>query len=196
MLPVKPTAIVYIDGLNLYRQRLKGNNHLKWLDVFRLAELLFPDLEIVCVKYFSAKLRTTSNDFEPAYRQLMYLSKLQNDATKVQVFLGKMRMDTRYYPSHPITINGDGKVQTVKVVKLEEKGTDVSIAANLVADVAENFAHHYILISNDSDFEPLIELVRSRFSADAKQLNAREFSDEVLAKAQFESIVGRPRTWT
>jgi uncharacterized LabA/DUF88 family protein len=196
MLPVKPTAIVYIDGLNLYRQRLKGNNHLKWLDVFRLAELLFPDLEIVCVKYFSAKLRTTSNDFEPAYRQLMYLSKLQNDALKVQVFLGKMRMDTRYYPSHPINISRDGKVQTVKVVKLEEKGTDVSIAANLVADVAENFAHHYILISNDSDFEPLIELVKSRFSADAKQLNAREFSDEVLAKAQFESVVGRPRTWT
>lgn len=192
----KPTAIVYIDGLNLYRQRLKGNNKVKWLDVFRMSELLYPDLEILHEKYFSAKLRTTSNDFEPAYRQLMYFAKLDKEIPKIHVILGKMRMDTRQYPSHPIRLTPEGKVLTVKVVKLEEKGTDVSIAANLVADVAEKLADQFMLISNDSDFAPLINLVKNRFQAKATQINARHFSEQLLIQSQFTSNGGRPRKWT
>ena len=104
-------------------------------------------------------------------------------------------MDTRQYATHPITISPGGKVLTTKVVKLEEKGTYLSIAANLVADVAEKLADHFILISNDSDFEPLIQLAINRFNAHAIQVSARHFSDQLLADSQFKSKSGRPRTW-
>lgn len=191
----KPTAIVYIDGLNLYRQRITGNNHLKWLDVYALSELLYPEFEIHQVNYFSAKIRTISNDFEPAYRQLMYLARLQEEHPKIQITLGKIRMDTKYYPAHPISLTTDGQLTKVKVVKLEEKGTDVSIAANLVADAAEHKADHLILISNDSDFEPLIKLANSRFESQVRQVNPRNFSEELLEKAQFTTNIGRPRSW-
>lgn len=192
----RPTAIVYIDGLNLYRQRLKGRNHLKWLDPMSLAQELCPMYEILEVKYFSALIKTTNGDFEPAYRQQMYLKKLQQSCDKVTVQLGSMRMDVRSYPSHPISFDSNGKLQTIKVIKLEEKGTDVAIAANFMADVAESQAAQYVLISNDSDFEPLIKLAQNRFHVRAIRVDSRKISEEIVLRSQFDSDSGRPRTWT
>jgi len=191
----RPTAIVYIDGLNLYRQRLKGKNHLKWLDPFLLAQQLYPDIEILEVHYFSALIRTTNSNSEPALRQQKYLKAIEQYSNSVTIHLGKMRQDVRRYPSHPITIKADGSVETLKVVKLEEKGTDVAIAAHLIADVAQARADTYVLISNDSDFEPLIALAHNRFHANSLRIDSRTLSEEILTNSQFTSLEGKPRTW-
>lgn len=46
-------AIVYVDGFNLFYGSLKGTPY-RWLDLWRLAEIMLPKQEIVAVKYFTA----------------------------------------------------------------------------------------------------------------------------------------------
>ena len=50
-----------------------------------------------------------------------------------------------------------------RVWKIEEKKTDVNIALGVYRDVAKGLVDRVILVSNDSDTEPLLEAVREDF---------------------------------
>ena len=50
---VRPRAIVYVDGFNLYYGSLKGTPY-RWPDLVRLADLMLPAQDVIEVKYFTA----------------------------------------------------------------------------------------------------------------------------------------------
>src|SRR5690606_9760805 len=52
-----PTALVYVDGFNLYRQLLEGQPQYKWLDLTALADQVLPDYRVIGVRYFTAKIK-------------------------------------------------------------------------------------------------------------------------------------------
>ena len=53
----RPTANIYVDGFNLYRQKLQHHPDTKWLDLDALASLLIPTHTIKRVRYFTAMIR-------------------------------------------------------------------------------------------------------------------------------------------
>ena len=145
----KPRANIYVDGFNLYRRALVGTPY-KWLDLERMASLLFHDFEIQQVRYFTALLRHVPHDPAAPQRQQIYLRALRSNP-KISIHLGEFRSDVRLMPVHPWQYDEFGRPVTVRVRKTEEKGSDVNLATHLVADALRSSADVYVVVSNDSD---------------------------------------------
>lgn len=155
----RPTAIVYVDGFNLYRRALHGTSH-KWLDLVRMSELLLHDYDIVKVRYFTANIRHQPHDPQAPQRQQAYIRALRTDL-RVDVHLGTFRIDRRYMPIHPLELGPDGLPVTVRVRKTEEKGSDVNLATHLLLDGFRQAADAFVVVSNDSDLaEPMRVLIQ------------------------------------
>ena len=195
----KPTAIVYIDGLNLFYRTLSKRNHLKWLNVFLLARNLAPHVEISKVKYFSAAVKRLDGQTDPQIRQQIYLQALRTLEPTVEITLGEMRVDSRVYPVSPRSFDGNGHLKKARVFKYEEKGTDVSIATELTIDASLSSADEFILISSDKDFNPMVDLVTRRFNSKITFIDPKSISEINLLESQFPSSVGsniqKPRSW-
>lgn len=158
----KPTAIVYVDGFNLYRRCLDSVPNLKWLDLFALAQELMPDHEVVKVHYFTALLRQgLLADVRAPVRQQMYLRALGTRHPEIEVHMGKFRKDPRWMPSLPLEISEQtGQFVKVRVQKIEEKGSDVNLAGRMVADACHRRADSFVLLSNDSDQAGTLRLLK------------------------------------
>jgi uncharacterized LabA/DUF88 family protein len=145
---------VYIDGFNLYYGCLKGTPY-RWLNVWKLSERLLPQHEIHRVRYFTAKITAREQDPNQPQRQECYLRALQSIG--VTVHLG-------HYLSHPVTMRlakpVAGVSPYVRVVKTEEKGSDVNIASFLLLDGFKQDFEQAVVISNDSDLLTPITMVR------------------------------------
>jgi uncharacterized LabA/DUF88 family protein len=181
----RPTAIVYIDGLNLYRfikSTFPGNQRV---DIATLCGLLFPSVEIIEIQYFTAFMKSLDGNPDANIRQRNYLNELTSRDSRITIQFGHIRVDTRVFPKAPKQVDEDGKFTTARVYKFEEKETDVRIACTMTADVAQSLAECYYLISGDTDFKPLIEMVRERFDADAKQLSMPSISRQAVMQSQL-----------
>jgi uncharacterized LabA/DUF88 family protein len=155
------TAAVYIDGFNLYRRALAGRPELKWLDLEMLCDALLPSFDVVQIRFFSALIRHVEGDDPRApARQQVYLRALAT-SPRVSIHLGVFRVDKRWMARSPIELGPDGAPRRVRVRKIEEKGTDVSLAGHMVCDAMRGVADAFVLLSNDSDFESALRLVRS-----------------------------------
>jgi hypothetical protein len=145
-----PTVNVYIDGFNLYYGKLKGQSY-KWLDIQGLFESLMPGYEVKRVKYFTARVKARPNDLQAPARQSAYLRALAT-LPKVSIHYGQ-------YTVHNVRMalaDTNAVPRTVEVIKTEEKGSDVNLAAHLMMDAFQNDADVYLVVSNDSDLtEPL-----------------------------------------
>lgn len=213
----RPTAIVYIDGLNLYRQKLAFHAHCKWLNPIALAELMLPTHD-VRVRYFTTKVKPAAADAEAPVRQLIYWRALETLGDRLTIHEGKMRTDTRLYPAVPRAHNADGSIVKAKVMKVEEKGGDVALASYMVFDAATSPADLHVLMSSDSDFKPTLELIRNElgvaiglFSPIEKPPTDLQTADLLVLKivrralleaSQFPDVLrdktgefGRPRSW-
>ena len=156
---------VYVDGFNLYYSALKNTSH-KWLDLTKLCQLLLPSHQIDKIKYFTALVRPRPNDPCLPNRQQMYLRALKT-IPSLEVVYG-------HFLSHavkmPIAKKG-GKQSYARVLKTEEKGSDVNLATHLLWD---GFCSQYegaAVITNDSDLVLPIELVRSKLKKPVIVLN-------------------------
>ncbi len=70
-------TIVYVDGFNLYYGALKGSPW-KWLDLFLLFKtILQSHHDIRAIKYFTARVSSTSGDPSKPRRQDVYLRALR-----------------------------------------------------------------------------------------------------------------------
>jgi hypothetical protein len=118
---------VYVDGFNLYYGALKGTPY-RWLDLTRLFQFLLPKNEIRAIKYFTALVGARSDDPSKPVRQQSYLRALRTSPI-VSVTLG-------HFLSHPVMMpladSVGGKIQYAKVLKTEEKGSDVNLATQQV----------------------------------------------------------------
>lgn len=181
----KPTAIVYIDGLNLYRYLKAAYPGKQRVDLLKLCQNLFPALEVKEIKYFTAMMKTLDGNAEPSIKQSVYLDHLRRSDSKISILFGRIRIDTRIYPKSPRTLNAQGEHQTVKIFKFEEKETDVNIAATIVADASQNLADNYLLVSSDTDFNPLKQIMVSRMGANYGQTSVRKIPADVIEGSQF-----------
>ena len=159
MQKLRPTAIVYVDGLNLYRQKLEYHPDLKWLNILRLSQLMLQSHEILQVRYFTARVKESVTDKNGPVRQSIYWRALRTLGEQISFHEGHMRADARHYRVIPLKLDHFGQPITAKVQKIEEKGSDVSLASNLVFDAAQKKADLYVLMSSDSDFAPALNLV-------------------------------------
>ncbi|MBJ7311856.1 NYN domain-containing protein [Rugamonas sp. CCM 8940] len=168
---VRRTA-VYIDGYNLYYGRLRGTK-FKWFDVVQFFESLLVQRDqnevLEKVIFFTAPALATfathgvaSVEAQSAYHRA--LKTLYGDRVEM------------VYGNHSYDKNGSliaafvegqphDRSNRVRVWKLEEKKTDVNLAIRMYRDANKRLYDRVILVSNDSDAEPVLEAIREDFGS-------------------------------
>ena len=174
-----PTWTVYIDGLNFYAA-VRGNPATKWVDFAALAARLVPRPGVVGrVKYYTSQIsdKAAENSDSPR-RQRVLIRAIR--ASGVEVFEGKFKVpdgwrsvssqgswEDRLRPKPPEKMLQDfhehfASHQTrpwKAMVELpQEKFTDVAIASHLLRDFYRGDCTQAIVVTNDSDLRPAIEL--------------------------------------
>lgn len=190
----KPLAIAYVDGLNLQRQVQKAGAN-QWIDVRKLCELMLPNYEFVQIRYFTTKLKAFPGNQDAAIEQEIYWRALRTLEPSITFHFGTMRSSVRLYPSHPLTNDGTDKWKRVKIWYTEEKGSDVALASFMVADAALEPEKLQVLVSNDSDFAPTLQLLRTKFNSRIALLSPSQQISNALIKAN-PSLVRNIRTKT
>ena len=147
---------VYVDGFNLYHRAVKGTPY-KWLDLKKLAmHLLRGDHRIEAIKYFTAIVSAPPEDPRKTIRQLTYIRALEAYIPELEVYYGHFLSHVRKAPLARPTSNK----KFVKIIKTEEKGSDVNLAVHLLNDAWLNRYDCAVVISNDSDLAEAIRLVK------------------------------------
>jgi len=124
---------VYIDSFNLYYGSLKRTVH-NWLDVKELFKaILRPENDIQKIKYFTARVSARPENPDAPTRQDHYLQALAAHIPEIEIIEG-------HYVQKPVTMRLVAKIPGrrswyVKVLKSEEKGSDVNLAVQLVQEI-------------------------------------------------------------
>ena len=143
---MKLRTFVYIDGFNLYHGALRYTQY-KWLNLRSMvASLIGNDKDIVSLKYFTARVSPRPNDPNQPLRQHLYFRALATIGAQL-VYGRYLSHVVKMYKAHQVV----GENPFVEVVKTEEKGTDVNIAAHMLTDAADNLFDCAVLVSGDSD---------------------------------------------
>lgn len=217
-------TVVYIDGFNLYYRMLKERPAVKWLNPLLLAKaVLNPSHTITRVNYYIARVSARAHDPLAPARQATYLNALET-VPEIAIHEGSF-MTTE--PWMPLAVPPQAKPNgynwpmpapaVVRVVKSEEKGSDVNLGAHLVRDAFTNAFDVAVILTNDSD---LVEPVRIAVQEAGKRvgllvpvkypnqklMNAASFYLRIrpghLTKSQFPDpvpsatgLVAKPTTW-
>ena len=142
---------VYIDGFNLYYGALRRTPY-GWLNVAELCRLLLPSDSIHRIKYFTARVKALPRDPHQPVRQQIYLRALAT-VPNIEVLYGQ-------FTSHIVNMPRADGAGVVAVVKAEEKGSDVALATHVVHDAHRGDCDVAVVISNDSDLVPPLQIVR------------------------------------
>lgn len=148
---------VYVDGLNLYYGLKSADwQRFYWLDLQRLSEnLIRPSYQrLHSVRYFTAKFLPKDDAPGQVYRQGAYLQALSS--------LPKVSIECAFH--HKTKIPCPNPNCETKIIRYEEKMTDVNIAVALLADAYDDRYDTAILISADSDLTRPISAVRQKFA--------------------------------
>ena len=139
----------FFDGFNLYHAIDQlGRPQYKWLDLSRLAGRFVPKgQKLEHVYYFSAIAHWNMS------RKLRHIAFLRALATTgVEAVMGKFKPKDRYCSFCHRTTRGH-----------EEKQTDVNLALYLLNEARKDSYDRAILVSNDSDLVPAVDMVRREF---------------------------------
>lgn len=90
----KPTAVVYIDGMNLYHRMLRRDPKLKWLDLQKFCEINLPEFEVTRIHYYTALVSSAVTDTLGPTRQKTYLRAIEAINAKVKIHFGRMKVET------------------------------------------------------------------------------------------------------
>lgn len=205
---------VYVDGYNLYYACLKRSPH-KWLNIHDLAVRRLPQNQIDKVRYFTARVSARPHDLTQPQRQETYLRALAT-VPEVEIHFG-------HFLTHEVGMPdaiawAAGTYQSVRVIKTEEKGSDVNLATHLLMDAFDDLFDVAVVVSNDSDLAEPMRLVKQRFgkgvgilchrttrvSGKLRPLTdfVRSFHSGALAASQFPAQLNdangsfsKPPTW-
>jgi uncharacterized LabA/DUF88 family protein len=202
---------------------LEKRRDLRWLNIKVLAQgLLSAKNQVTGVKYYTARVSGKISPGAPA-RQQVYLDALRT-LPECSVYFGAFLRSEKFAGLvKPPTFRPDAPLSTpwpdvVKVIKVEEKGSDVNLACHLLLDAFQNNYDVAAVISNDSD---LVEPMRIATQVLGKSVGllspvpnpnpelkqvakfVRHISVSDLAAAQFPNpLIGangkeikRPSTW-
>lgn len=185
---------VYVDGFNLYYGARglcgKGTPGWRWLNLRGLAARLIDQhsgwgTELALrVTYCTARIKGSGAD-RGRQNQEIYLRALTHGGFVDHVEFGKYveriartplaLEDSKgrpvlVRPEWPIRIQDslkshvDDALFMASVIRREEKGSDVNVAAHLLLDVLQNRVDAAVVVSNDSDLRLAIKEVRQRVS--------------------------------
>ena len=157
-------TIVYIDGFNLYFRLLQKRPALKWLNIKALSEhVLKPTNQIVAVRYYTARVSGRLSPHGPG-RQQIYLDALAT-VPEISVHMGMFLSSEKFAGLvHPPEFRPPVNLpqpwpDVVKVLKVEEKGSDVNLACHLLLDAFQGNFDVAAVLSNDSDLVEPIRIV-------------------------------------
>jgi len=159
-------TVVYIDGFNLYYGAVKGTPY-KWLNVQTMCQLLLPNHNIVKIKYYTARVSARPGDPGQPVRQQTFLRALET-IPNLEIVLGQFLQST---VNMPVANPQPGKAKFVTVIKTEEKGSDVNIAAHMVHDAHLGLYETAVIVSNDSDLVEPVKIVRYELNKVVGMLN-------------------------
>ena len=169
---------VYVDGFNLYYGALKDTPR-KWLDLSRMSALLLPGYQIAKIKYFAARVSARDDDPDKPTRQQIYFRALKT-LPDLEIVLGRF---LAHDVMMPLAQPAPGGSKFAKVVKTEEKGSDVNIAAHLINDGYKKEYEAAVLVTNDSDLLEPIRIVRLELGLPVGLLNPQKHTtSKVLAQ--------------
>jgi len=146
---------IYIDGFNFYYLCVKGTPY-KWIDFKSLfSKLLGKNCDISSIKYYTAIVSGIQDPGQPI-RQKTYINALEKYIPEFHVHYGSFLTNKRWMPmDKPISC-----WDLIKVIKTEEKGSDVNLAVNLLNDAWKNDFDCAVILSNDSDLKEAIRIVK------------------------------------
>jgi uncharacterized LabA/DUF88 family protein len=159
-------TIVYVDGFNLYYGAVKGTAY-KWLDILKLCQLLLPKNQIIKIKYFTAPVTARPSDPDQPNRQQMYLRALRTIPGLEIIYGHFLEHEIMMAVANP----APGTPKYVRVIKTEEKGSDVNIAAHMLSDGYNGRYQVAVILSNDSDLVEPIRIVRQELKLPVGVLN-------------------------
>jgi uncharacterized LabA/DUF88 family protein len=182
-------TFVYIDGFNLYYGAVRGTPY-KWLNLSTLCSLLLPNHRIVKIRYFTAHVKSRPHDPDAPNRQQIYLRALRT-ISNLEIHLGQFLTHTVWMPSATSTSNPP---ISVRVLKTEEKGSDVNLASYLLMDGFRKRYQTAVLVTNDSDLLEPIRMVRHELGLKVGILNPGQHPSRVLVPAVHFMKSIRPGT--
>lgn len=159
-------TVVYVDGFNLYYGCLKPLPHCRWLDIAAfsdhfISEATSSPFEITQIKYFTAPILSNLSPHgdKAMVRQSGYWRALEIHS-KVEVIKGY------FYPAQgeyfadlkPLDME-----RTHRVIRPEEKQTDVNLALHMLLDAQKDYCDQQVLISNDSDYEAVFRIIKEHY---------------------------------
>ena len=176
---------VYIDGFNLYYGALKRTTH-RWLDLQSFADqLVGPNRIVERVLYCTAMIRARPGDPDAGRLQQVYVRALRT-LPRVEIAMGKFSVkdtDARRRPrstcsccQHPVPGCDCCREELVPIIKTEEKGTDVNLAVRLVQDAYEGLFDDAFVVSDDSDLQGAVDIVRKHLRKDVFIASPRNLS--------------------
>ncbi len=175
---------VYVDGFNLYYGCLKGRP-VRWLDLNKLCSLLLPNNQLKRIKYYTARVVARPNDPSQPQRQQVYLRALEtlpNIEVHFGHFLSHPVWATMIVPPQANRLHANKSNVYVRVLKTEEKGSDVNLAAHMVRDAFNNEFEVAVVVSNDSDLLEPIKIVRNELGKSVGILNPHRKASRALAR--------------
>lgn len=150
----RPTAVVYIDGFNLYKRALQASPY-KWLNLAQMTEMILSGYSIIKTNYYSALVDSPPHDPQQTQRQLTYWRALRT-LSNFEIHQGKFEPENAYRPNIPWEYDENCEPRKTKVRLVKEKGSDVKLASHLIYDASRDLSDFYFVLSADSDqFEPL-----------------------------------------
>ncbi|MFV2045517.1 MAG: NYN domain-containing protein [Anaerolineales bacterium] len=168
---------VYVDGFNLYYGAVKDTPY-RWLNLQSMCDFLLPGSTIEKIKYFTARITARPNDPSQPTRQQMYLRALRT-LPDLEIIYGSFLTFER---SMPLAGQPASKQKFVRVVRTEEKGSDVNLATHLLSDGFNGRYETAVLITNDSDLVEPIRIVRNELGLPVGLLNPQKHPSRVLLK--------------
>ncbi len=174
-------TVVYVDGFNLYYGAVRQTPY-KWLDIPLMCRKLLPRHEITKTKYFTARVAGRPGDPDQPNRQQAYLRALQT-RQGVEIIWGHfLSNEVRM----PVAGCPPGEQRYERVIKTEEKGSDVNLATHLLADGFRGAFEAAVLVTNDSDLTEAVRVVRQELGLIVGILNPHKHpSRELLKNASF-----------
>lgn len=151
---------IYVDGFNLYYGLLKGTRY-KWLDLLALfTDVLLPIHKITAINYYTAKVSARDDPNLPL-RQQVYLNALAKHIKCIKIVEGHFKeTEVRMKLVTPIRTFAQTH-QFAKVLKTEEKGSDVNLALHMVHHAWQKKYDCAVVVSNDSDLSEALRIVKT-----------------------------------
>ena len=110
------------------------------------------------IRYFTAVVVNRPGDPTQAQRQQAYLRALQT-VPDLTIHYGHLLAKTK---RRPLAQQPETGPRTVEILDTEEKGSDVNLASHLLLDGFDDEYEMAVVVSNDSDLELPIRMVRTR----------------------------------